>query len=110
MKVIVFKFTRLIPDVNGELPNTSAERSHGTVSEFDSGGCQVLSLNSCARARSGCGALDRVLGKGTGASKIGNRSLTPSPLTPFADFFSRGAAESAEVGGLDCLRELRVSA
>ena len=26
------------------------------------------------------------------------------------DFFSRGAAESAEVGGLDSLRELRVSA
>ena len=48
--------------------------------------------------------------KETGVSKIGNRSLTPSPLTPFADFFSRGAAESAEVGGLGSLRELRVSA
>jgi hypothetical protein len=43
------------------------------------------------------------------------------PFTPMAalalgnevshpDFFSRGAAESAEVGGLDFLRELRVSA
>ena len=47
--------------------------------------------------------------KGTGGSKIGNRCPTPSP-NPVSRFFSRGAAESAEVGGLDSLRELRVSA
>ena len=45
--------------------------------------------------------------KETGASIIGNRSLTRF-LTPSPDFYSRGAAESAEVGGLDSLRELSV--
>jgi len=39
------------------------ERSQGTIFEFDSVGCQQLLINSWARARSGCGALDRVLSK-----------------------------------------------
>ena len=87
MEVNLFHFARLIPDVNNELPSTSAERSHGTVSELDSVGCQQLLLNSWARARSGRGALDRVLGKG-------NRCIYHQksfPLTPFPaskpDFF-----------------------
>ena len=95
MKVIVFKFTRLIPDVNGELPSTSAERSHGTVSELDSGGCQQLLLNSCARARSGCGALDRVLGKGNWC--IQNQKSFPDPV--FSVFTrSRGERGGRRIG------------
>ena len=101
MKVIVFKFTRLIPDVNGELPSTSAERSYGTVSEFDSGGCQQLLLNSCARARSGCGALDRVLGKRNW--RIQNRKSFPDsvPTDPVCGFFftrSRGERGGRRIG------------
>jgi hypothetical protein len=60
--------------------NGFRERSQGTVSEFDSLGCQLRSLNSWARARSGYGALDRVLGKGNWCIQIGNCSLAPSPF------------------------------
>ena len=40
------------------------ERGQGTIFEFDSGGCRRLSLSAQARARSGCGALYLVLGRG----------------------------------------------
>ena len=50
----------------------------GTISECDSGGCRPLSLNAKARARSGCGALYRVLGKGNWC--IQNQRSFPDPV------------------------------
>lgn len=70
----------------------------------EGGAGQQLSLNSWAIARSGCGALRRVLGKRNWC--IHNRKLFSDPFPDVSErlglpagFFSRGAAESAEVEG-----------
>jgi len=55
------------------------ERGQGTASELDLGGCRRRPLNSLARARSGCGALDRVLGKGSWC--IQNLKPFPDPVS-----------------------------
>ncbi len=54
------------------------KRSQGTIFEFDSVGCQQLLINSWARARSGCGALDRVLSKGSWC--FHNQKSFPDPV------------------------------
>ena len=54
-------------------------RGPGTISEFDSGGCQQLSPNAEARARSGCGAFFGVLGKGNWC--IENRESFPDTVS-----------------------------
>jgi len=70
----------------------------------EGGAGQQLSLNSWAIARSGCGALRRVLGKRNWC--IHNRKSFSDPFPDVSErlglpagFFSRGAAESAEVEG-----------
>ena len=54
-------------------------RGPGTISEFDSGGCQQLSPNAWARACLGCGSLYRVLGKGIWCFQ--NRKSFPDPVS-----------------------------
>ena len=85
-------------------------RGQGTISEFDSVGCQLLSLNSWARARSGCGALDRVLGKRNWY--IQNQKSFPDPVSGLqAGFFltrSRGERGGRRIGFSPRTPRLRV--
>lgn len=71
-------------------------RGPGTIYEFNSGGCQQLSPKAQARARSGCGALFRVLGNGNWC--IENQKSFSDPVCGVRSVAIRFIRCSAEPG------------